>query len=205
MATFTECIFCGGTDSGRLVHVTEGTGIFNACIFDITYTGDVNTYAAIQYQPGDIEGDWYLGMPGLIPPTQTSCIIDNCDIYNPVGVGILANDAPVDPEPPASLVVTDTIIQASQAITLPNSGLVLQSANIHHNDLVSASLPAIANGGAWTLTENNNLSVNPGYTAPGCDPAGFEYSNATLLTAGTDGGPLGSQATPTAVRNWSLY
>ena len=203
VATFNNCIFCGGGDAGRLVRVCEGTATFNACIFDVTNTSE--TYIALQYQPGDIDSAYIMEIPGLDPLTQTSCIVDNCDIYAPLSVGIAATDAPITPEPPGTLTITDTIIQANQAVRLDTLEDVALTAIVHHNDLFSTLAPAIANPGGWTVTENNNLNVNPGYANPGCDPAGFEYSNATLLTAASDGGPVGSQGTPTSVGNWSLY
>ncbi len=202
VATFNNCIFCGGGDAGRLVRVCEGTGTFNACIFDVTNT-DPN-YRALQYQPGDIESAYIMEIPGLDPLTQTSCIVDNCDIYAPLSVGVAATDAPYFPEPPGTLTITDSIIYANQAVRLDEMGDVALTAIVHHNDLFSTLTPAISNPHGWTVTENNNLNADPGYTAPGCDPTGFKYSNTTLFTAGTDGGYIGSQA-PTSVGNWSLY
>ncbi len=203
VGTFNNCIFCGGTDSGRLVKVNEGTGTFNACIFDITST-DAN-YRAIQYQPGDIDSSYYFEIPNLNPITYTACIVDNCDIYAPNSVGVAATDAPLSPEPAGNLMITDSIIYANQAVRLDTLSDVACNATVHHNNLFSTLAPAIANPGGWTVTENNNLNVNPGYANPGCDPAGFQYSNTTLLTAASDGGPVGSQGTPTSVGNWSLY
>lgn len=200
---FNSCIFCGGPDSGRLVAVTEGTGTFNACIFDVTSTDAA--FRAVDYRPGDIDSVFYMGISGLNPPTLTACTLDNCDIYGPSAVGVACTDAPISPEPAGTLTITDSIISANQAVRIDVINDVACAAVVHHNDLFSTVDPAITNTGTWTITENNNLDVDPGYDAPGCDADGFKYSNTTLTTAASDGGPLGSQGTATAVGNWSLY
>ncbi len=201
--TFNNCIFCGGPDSGHLAVVACGTGVFNACVFDVTSTDE--NFKAIEYKPGDIDSAYYMEIAGLNPPTLTACTVDNCDIYATSSVGVEATDAPYSPECPGTLTITDSIIYANQGAKLDLLGDVILTANIHHNNLFTTIDPGIDNTGGWTLTENNNLDVNPGYNAPGCDPEGFSYSNTALLTAASDGGPLGSQGTPTEVGNWSLY
>ncbi|MBE7488069.1 MAG: hypothetical protein DIKNOCCD_02407 [bacterium] len=203
VATFNNCLFCGGGDAGRLVRVNEGTGTFNACIFDVTST-DPN-YRAIQYSPGDITQDYYIGVPGLDPPTQTSCILDNCDVYAPSSIGVLAEDGPDSHEPPGTLTITDSIFQAAVGVSLTADSPVALVANINNNDIFAGT--QVSNTGSFTVNAASNLNVDPGYTAPGCDKDGFLYSNQALATAGTNGSALGSQGpiAPSAIIDWSLY
>lgn len=203
IATFNECMFCGGGDAGRLVKVNEGTGTFNACIFDVTST-DPN-YRALQYSPGDVEQTYYMGIPGLDPPATTACVVDNCDIYAPSSIGILAENGPEPYEPTGTLTVTDSILQTSVGLSLTADSTVQLVANVNNNDIFAST--QISNTGSFTVNAANNLNVDPGYTAPGCDQDGFKYSNQALTTAGTGGSSLGSQgsSTPSAIIDWSLY
>jgi hypothetical protein len=145
-------------------------------------------------------------MPAGSAPTKVSCTIDKSDFYNPTGIGVEAGDTPVDPEPPGFLTITNSIFQCNQAVNLSAAGPVARTADIHHNDLFSTLTPAIANPGVWTLTELDNLNVNPGYTAPTqCGTEGYVYSNQALTTAGMGGSPLGSQGETSGIETWSLY
>jgi len=203
VGAFNNCLFCGGGDAGRLVKVNEGTGTFNACIFDVTST-DPN-YRAIQYSPGDIEQSYYMEIPGLNPPALTACTLDNCDVYAPSSIGVLAENGPEPYEAPGTLTITDSIFQTATGVSLTADSTVSLIANINNNDIFAGT--QISNTGSFVVNAHSNPNVDPGYAAPGCDKDGFLYSNATLKTAGTGGSALGSQGpiAPSAIIDWSLY
>jgi hypothetical protein len=196
---FTDCIFCGGGSS--LVEVSEGNATFDACIFSSTKEGDPN-YPSIRYRPDHYTGTFqqiatYAVYPGATIPlaTPSSIELDNCDIYNPDGIGVYSGpDSVIAPDPPGNLSITDSIVVAAKPVVLESAGPVVRKATITYSNLFTTG-NQIINSGSWDITLSSNLNIDPGYFFPkSCDPIGFEYpADSPLAAAGTGGTFLGSQ------------
>ncbi|NUN96121.1 MAG: FG-GAP repeat protein, partial [Candidatus Omnitrophica bacterium] len=190
--TATNCTFCG-SGGAELVDIDEGNAAFQHCIF--TSTDSRPDFPCIRYNPETYDNDFF---NPLIPPSltrPTSLRLENCDLHNPLGVGIATGSGAYDPpKPPGSILVTDTIIVANQPIQLLNPTVVPGSTlDIQYNDLFIESGWTEVTPGAWSGVIANNLHEDPAYEDPSqCDPAGFLYHNATLATAGMSGGQLGA-------------
>lgn len=205
---FIDTIFCGNAGGDGMLRIADGTAQVSGCIFNATNT---NNNPVVRYSPGDISGNWALfgGFPGA-----TSITIDQSDIYNPAGRGIRGDDPQTAGEPVGNLTVTNSIFTCLQPFQLVGAaGAAARNATVTNNNLYTTGTVDNPDSG-WVVTEANNLNVDPQYNVPGFCPStsnrsAFEYNNALLSTAGTGGGPIGSQAPqgpPAAsVEKWEVY
>ncbi|MCA9416434.1 MAG: hypothetical protein KC917_09195, partial [Candidatus Omnitrophica bacterium] len=208
-------VFCGSTN-GRMIHASECDLTAVATIFNVTETVS-NTKPVIRFSPGDYDSDWTLFLGGNYPAEGSSVTLDQCDVYNPFGVGILGDDPQDIPgEPVGDLLVTNSIFVCETPINLIGAtGVAARNATVTNNDLVATGAVANPDGG-WVLSESANLNEDPDYLAPGFCPTpdtaadSYRNNNDNLTTAGATGGPLGSQGVleppnTSDNKNWKLY